>query len=152
MQAGAVGSTPRNRSMSANAQTVLVVEDDAAVRELVARLMQRAGYAVLKARHSDEALYFSVEFTGSIHLLITDLCMAPHFNGRRLAEMIRRDRPDIRVLYISGFVDDDAVVTEIELGLAHFLPKPFTPEILLESVRLAMAEPAMRIGNSVQES
>lgn len=135
------GASPQKRSTSAYPYTILLVEDDSVVRELVARQLQRAGYSVLKARHSDEALHFNGEFDGPIHLLLTDLCMAPHMNGRKLAERIRPSRPGMRVLYISGFVDDDIVVDEIEHGMANFLPKPFTPDILLESVRLALIQP-----------
>lgn len=135
------GALTQKRPPPPHPQTILLAEDDSVVRELVARQLQRAGYSVLKARHSDEAIQFNRDFDGPIHLLLTDLCMAPHRNGRELAGLIRPTRPGMRVLYISGFVDDDVVVDEIEHGLANFLPKPFTPDILLESVRMALVLP-----------
>ena len=122
--------------------TVLVVEDEGMVRDLVAGILQAHGFLVLKARQSSEALCFSEEFPGTIHLLLTDLCMPPHLNGRMLAERIRASRPGTPVVYMSGFVDDDHVVDEIQGGMAHFLPKPFSPESLMATVRLAMARAA----------
>lgn len=139
MPASVLGSGPLRRALSAGSSTVLLVEDEAAVRELVASLLQREGYAVIKARHSTEALLFNLEFTGDIHLLLTDLCMAPHANGRRLAEQVRASRPGIAVLYMSGFVDDPEMGRELQAGTALFLPKPFRPDVLVQTVRLALS-------------
>lgn len=122
--------------------TVLVVEDEGMVRNLVCGILQTHGYAVLKARQSIEALRFSDEFPGPIDLLLTDLCMPPHANGRVLAGKIRATRPGTPVVYMSGFVDDEHVVGEIQGGLAHFLPKPFSPEALMALVRLALSRAA----------
>ena len=119
--------------------TVLVVEDEGVVRDLVAGILKAQGFAVLKARHSTEALCFCEEYPGTIQLLLTDLCMPPHMNGRMLAGVIRATRPGVPVVYMSGFVDDDQVVGEIQGGLAHFLPKPFSPESLMATVRSALA-------------
>src|SRR5689334_10231622 len=95
------------KAHAAGSRTVLLVEDEASVRELVAAILTRAGFSVLKARHSAEALHFNHEYDGSIHLLLTDLCMTPHINGRQLAGLVRHTRPGIPVLYISGYVDDE---------------------------------------------
>lgn len=139
MQASAINLTPPTPSTSSNSMTVLLVEDDSIVRELVAHVLQSEGYFVLKARHSAEALYYCGEYAGPLHLLLTDFCMAPHMNGRQLAGTIRLSRPDIPVLYMSGAVDDEVLVQEVETGMAYFLPKPFNPHFLLECVRRAMA-------------
>ena len=102
-------------------------------------VLQREGYGVIKARQSTEALLFNVEFPGEIHLLLTDMCMAPHVNGRRLAEQVRAARPGIAVLYMSGFVDDPEMAREVADGSAVFLPKPFRPDTLMGSVRMALS-------------
>lgn len=122
--------------------TVLVVEDEGMVRNLVCGILQAHGYGVLKARQSIEALRFSEEFPGTIHLVLTDICMPPHLNGRILAGRIRASRPGTPVVYMSGFVDDDRVAEEIQGGQAHFLPKPFSPEALLSTVQQALAKAA----------
>lgn len=128
------------KAQATGSRTILLAEDEAAVRELVAAVLTRSGFHVLKARHSAEALHFNNEFDGSIHLLLTDICMAPHINGRQLAGLVRHNRPGIPVLYISGYVDDQQVVHELNQGLARFLPKPFSPDALLATVRLAMEQ------------
>jgi two-component system, cell cycle sensor histidine kinase and response regulator CckA len=140
MPAGILGLAPRKRFTPAESPTVLVAEDEGLVRDLVCRILQANGYAVLKAKQSTEALYFNGEFDGPIHLLLTDLCMPPHINGRMLAGQIRAVRPGIPVIYMSGFVDDDQVAGEIQKGMAHFLPKPFTPEALMATVQLALTK------------
>lgn len=134
-------SGPRRR-LSAGSPTVLLAEDEPSVRELAASLLQHYGYTVLKARHGVEALLFSLEFTGEIHLLLTDICMPPYLNGRRLAEQVRESRPGIAVLYMSGCVDDPGVAQEVESGLATFLPKPFRPETLVQTVRQVLSHHA----------
>ena len=140
--ADAAGLKSINRKLNPAGETILLVEDDAAVREFVAAVLKRDGYAVLKARHSSEALTFNDEFTGPIDLLLTDLCMPPHINGRRLAQAIREARPGIPVLYISGFVDDANLHQELASGQSRFLPKPFSPDALSECVRQALLRPA----------
>lgn len=141
MNASAIRPTSGNRSLLSNPPTILLVEDDPAVRNLVGQILRVKGYAVLKARHGAEALHFTVEYPGFIHLLLTDVCMGPYINGRLLAERIRAARPGIPVLYMSGFADDDEVAREVETGAAHFLSKPFTPHSLLDAVRKCVACP-----------
>lgn len=139
MPASVLGPRPPRRPLSAGSRTVLLVEDETPVRELVAAILQREGYAIIKARHSTEAALFNQEFPGEIHLLLTDLCMSPHPNGRQLAVQVRASRPGIAVLYISGFADDPEMAREVAKGAALFLPKPFRPEALVHSVRLALS-------------
>lgn len=140
MDAYSQPTPPESRTRRSQQTTVLVVEDDPGVRELVAAVLKRSGYLVLKARHSTEALHFHQEYDGSIHLLVTDLSMEPHLNGLQLAGLFRHGRPGIPVLYISGYVDDDRLMQEVENGQALFLSKPFTTDSLLETVRLALGE------------
>ncbi len=142
MPATVLDPSHRPRPSLSESPLVLLVEDDATVRELVTRVLRQEGYAVLKARHSTEALIFSGEFSGVIHLLLTDLCLTPHISGRKLAEFIRLSRPGIPVLYMSGLVEDGGVSEEVLRGEAGFLPKPFGPEALLRSVHLATHRPA----------
>lgn len=131
MTQGTAGNDPRT--------TVLVVDDEAAVVDLVARYLGDAGYRVLKARHSDEALDISAAWREDIHLLVTDVKMDPYMTGFQMAQCLRLMRVEIKVLYISGFVEDEMVRWEVESGAALFLQKPFTPEALLERVSKVLA-------------
>lgn len=121
--------------LSEKSPTILVVDDDASVRDLVTYLLEMDGYKVLKAKHSQEALLFEEEFSGPIHLLLTDFCMRPHPNGCELANRVRHHRPGIPVLYMSGYVEDDSLQQDLESSQAAFLSKPFSPSGLLECVR-----------------
>lgn len=115
--------------------TILVVDDDPAILEIVSGIIGAAGYNVLKARHSDEALDISAGWKGDIQLLVTDVKMDPSMTGFQLAQCLRLMRVELKVLYISGFVEDEMVKWEVESGVASFLPKPFLPQALLERVR-----------------
>lgn len=141
MQAIAKDPASRKRTLPTGLPTILLVENDVTVCNLVACLLQRDGYAVLKARQGAEALVFSEEFDGSLYLLLTDLSLGSRMGGRQLAGVIRRARPGIPVLYMSGMVEDEGVSEEILRGEARFLPKPFTTFALLEAVRLSLGRP-----------
>lgn len=119
--------------ISPAAQTVLLVEDEDAVRNLASTILIRNGYRVLEARAGDEALRISREHSGAIHALVTDVVM-PQMSGRQLADVIQTIRPDIKILYISGYSDD--VISHhaiLEPGTA-FLQKPFSPSALARTV------------------
>lgn len=141
MQAIASDPASRKRTQPTWQPTILLVESDATVCNLVACLLQHNGYAVLKAHQGAEALVFSDEFDGSLHLLITDLSLGSRMGGRQLAGAIRRARPGIPVLYMSGMVEDEGVSEEILRGEARFLPKPFSTFALVEAVRLSLGRP-----------
>ncbi|HWQ15764.1 MAG TPA: ATP-binding protein [Roseiflexaceae bacterium] len=116
-------------------ETILLVEDEAAVRALAARVLRAQGYTVLEAAHPDEALAIAaVQPAGSIHLLLTDVVM-PGMSGRALAEELLRRSPGIKALFISGYTDN-AIVHHgrLDPGVA-FLPKPFAPATLARRVR-----------------
>jgi two-component system, cell cycle sensor histidine kinase and response regulator CckA len=113
-------------------QTILLAEDDAAVRRLASTVLTNHGYNVVTARDGDEALEVARRHTGPIHLLITDVVM-PGLNGRDLAWRLEASRPDVRVLYISGYTENVLNRAGFESGLT-LLPKPFLPADLLRTV------------------
>jgi len=115
-------------------ETVLLVEDAAAVRAVTKQVLERQGYVVLEAPDGEAALRLAQQHRGPIHLLLTDVVM-PRVSGRELAERLTQVRPDMRVLYASGYTDDSVVRHGIlELGTAY-LQKPFSPESLARKVR-----------------
>jgi two-component system cell cycle sensor histidine kinase/response regulator CckA len=132
--------------------TVLVVDDEDPVRELIAYVLESHGYRVLRARHSREALFLHSGFPGAFDLLVTDICMHPHADGFDLARAILRDRPDLRVIYSSGFVDPERLKRELERSGALFLPKPFTPMALLDCVQRSLAAGAAVAESAMAES
>jgi two-component system, cell cycle sensor histidine kinase and response regulator CckA len=116
-------------------ETVLLVEDEAAVRELARSALEARGYCMLEARNGEEALRLAQEHGGEIHLLVTDLVM-PGMGGCQLAERLQTGRRAIRVLYVSGYAGD----VMLRHGGSHreaavLLQKPFTPRELLMRVR-----------------
>ncbi len=128
--------------MTGNAKaqtTVLVVDDDASIVAVVSGILEAAGYRVLKAVHSDEALDISSVFKEEIDLLVTDVKMDPFMTGFQLAQCLRLMRVEIKVLYISGFVQDEMVRWEVENAVAGVLQKPFTSQALLEKIRNMLA-------------
>jgi CheY-like chemotaxis protein len=122
--------------------TVLVVEDEDGVRELVRQVLTEQGYAVLTARHGRDALLLAERHERPIHLLVTDVVM-PEMGGRELVDRLTALRPELRVLYISGYSDDEILLRGVPAG-TRYLHKPFVAEGLMERVREAMegVEPA----------
>ena len=137
-----LGQRIRRRLGSKRSRNILVVDDDNAVRELMAMILEADGYTVLRARHSQEALFFNSEFQGQIHLLLTDYRMKPFENGLELARKVRATRPDIKVVFASEYVGNDNFQDEIESTTSIFLAKPFSPAGLLECVRQCLDIPA----------
>jgi len=126
---------------STGAETVLLVEDAARVREVVREILEISGYRILEAPHGAAALEISQRHEGTIHLMVTDVVM-PQMSGRELAQRLAPLRPEMRVLYMSGYTDD-AIVRHgiLEEGTA-FLSKPFTPDALAAKVRALLDAPA----------
>jgi len=115
------------------AETVLVVEDDAAVRRVVVRALGAHGYSVIEARNPGEALARIRSAGGEVDLLVTDVVM-PDVTGPELVAQARRVAPALRVLFVSGYTEDLRVLESIG-GTTGFLPKPFTPSVLCAKVR-----------------
>jgi two-component system cell cycle sensor histidine kinase/response regulator CckA len=119
---------------AAGTETILLVEDEDAVRAVARESLRRHGYRVLEARDAESALAIAAGFEGHIGLLLTDVVM-PGLSGRALADRLAPKRPGTRVLFMSGYTDD-AIVQHgvLEPGLS-FLQKPFTPDVLAQKVR-----------------
>ena len=114
-------------------ETVLLVEDEDAVRALAREVLRRHGYVVLEARHGVDALRMAERHPDDIHLMITDLVM-PHMGGRDLVERLAAVRPKMKVLFMSGYTDHALMHRDLTPGTA-FLQKPFTPEAFVRKVR-----------------
>ena len=115
-------------------ETILVVEDESGVRELVRKVLERHGYQVLMAAAPHEALELARHHDGPIHLLTTDVVL-PEMSGRSLAQQVVVARPQIRVLYMSGYTDNAIVHHGVLDADTPFLQKPFTPCALAKKVR-----------------
>ena len=123
-----LGAPPRGN------ETVLVVEDEEGIRELVKRMLTDAGYDALDAGHGKDALMVADRHSGPIHLLVTDVVM-PGTGGGDLARALRRKRPSLEVLYISGYADSEVLNRGVNRVEEAVLNKPFTGDDLLRRVR-----------------
>jgi len=121
-------------------ETVLVVEDDEALRELAREILQSHGYTVLEARHGGEALPIGERHAGPIHLLVTDVVM-PWMSGRELARRLMPAHPEMKVLYVSGYTENAVVHNGVLDPDTAFLQKPFTPDALARKVREVLDAP-----------
>jgi PAS domain S-box-containing protein len=115
-------------------ETILLVEDEDNVRALVRKTLERQGYDILDAGNARDARRLSREHPGPIHLLITDVVM-PRENGRQLAESLAAQRPELRVLYMSGYTDNAVLNHGVLATDAAFIQKPFSPATLSRKVR-----------------
>lgn len=122
------------RSTGNGQAVILVVDDDSAVREVAARVLQRAGFHVLQAGEGSEALEVARAHSGRLDLLLTDVVM-PGMNGRELGERLALERPDTRLLYMSAHTEDEVLVRGVRVAEMNFVYKPFTLEGLVQAVR-----------------
>ena len=118
----------------AQRETILVVDDEAGIRSLIAKILRREHYGVLEAGTASEAIAIAAAHGGAIQLLVTDV-MLPDRNGRQLAEKLVQALPKLKVMYISGFTDDESVRAGAFPPGARFLQKPFTLGALIGMVR-----------------
>jgi CheY-like chemotaxis protein len=121
-------------------ETILLVEDEEMVRRLGRTVLQNNGYNVLEASNGEEGLRIAQEHGAKqIHLMVTDVVM-PRMSGRELADCLEPIRPEMKVLYMSGYTDD-AIIRHgvLEQGMA-FIQKPFAPDALLRKVRDVLDE------------
>jgi two-component system, cell cycle sensor histidine kinase and response regulator CckA len=118
---------------SSGDETILLVEDEHGVRQMVREMLRRRGYRILEAADAVSAERIFAEHSSRIHLLLSDVVM-PNQSGRELAERLRAKDPHLRILFMSGYTDDAILHHRIESGTA-FLQKPFTPDALAGKVR-----------------
>jgi signal transduction histidine kinase/integral membrane sensor domain MASE1/CheY-like chemotaxis protein len=124
---------PKAPASGSSGETILIVEDDGAVRRLARDILTEAGYAIIEARDGEEALSRTLAHPSLVDLVITDVVM-PGLTGRELAARLAEAFPTIRVLYTSGYAKAATLTAGID-GTAPFLPKPFLPTDLLDKVR-----------------
>ena len=115
-------------------ETILLVEDEPTLRELITNVLTTAGYKVLSTHEPGEAISTTKKYQGVIHMLLTDVIM-PTMNGAQLALALRKDLPNMKVLYMSGYTTDFTAQHGIIGPGSHFLEKPFRPTILLQRIR-----------------
>jgi nitrogen-specific signal transduction histidine kinase/CheY-like chemotaxis protein len=138
VSSAAAFTTTDNRAASKEvkrgSETILLVEDEAAVRGLTSRILEKQGYRVIAAQHGREAMDIASREEGPIDLVLTDVVM-PGMNGRGLVERLTGIRPGIKSLYMSGYTDDDIIRRGFIEASKSFLQKPFTSDGLLQTVR-----------------
>jgi PAS domain S-box-containing protein len=127
-------SHPVLPALPGGAETVLLVEDETAVRALGRQVLEGYGYTVLEAADGRVALAVATAHPGPIHLLISDVVM-PHVGGRELAERLTATRPGCKLLLLSGYTDDAVVRHGVQAAEVAFLQKPFSPTALVRKVR-----------------
>jgi two-component system cell cycle sensor histidine kinase/response regulator CckA len=137
---GTVGDHPATtKPDKRGSETILLVEDEEAVRGLTSRILERQGYRVIAAEHGRAAMEIAAKEDGHIDLVLTDVVM-PGMNGRGLVERLSGIRPTIKSLYMSGYTDDDIIRRGFIEPSKSFLQKPFTSEALLQTVRKVLDE------------
>ena len=129
-----LGAAKPNTTAPTPTETVLIVEDEPAVRSTLSRILTRLGYAVLEAGHGGEAMRISAEHAGPIDLVISDVMM-PEMSGREFIDRFSVARPRSRVLFMSGYTDDEVVRMGLISGKHSFIEKPFTVEQITAKVR-----------------
>jgi two-component system cell cycle sensor histidine kinase/response regulator CckA len=123
-------------------ETLLLVEDEETVRDLAQEILTMTGYTVLAASEATDALRIAEHHRGPIHLLLTDMVM-PRMNGRELAERVSAMRPETKVLYMSGYAPEAILGRGLTNLIGPLLPKPFTPDDLLNKVREILDGPGL---------
>jgi PAS domain S-box-containing protein len=130
---GLFATTPRGT------ETILLVEDETGIRELAAEFLRRLGYMVLHGMDGDEALRIAEGHEDLIHLLVTDMAM-PNVGGKELAQRLRKVRPQIKVLFMSGYPDHPALAHGAGSVQTTVLQKPFSLDTLAQQVRTLLDE------------
>ena len=132
--------TPDPITDTRGTETVLVVEDEATLLKLAVRMLERKGYKVLQARDGLEGQTVANAHDGPIHLLLTDVVM-PNMGGKELAQKLLTTRPELKVLYMSGYTDNSIVHHGVIDKSAHFVQKPFGIDALAQRVRQVLNDP-----------
>lgn len=121
-------------------KSIIVVDDDAAVRRIASRILSEEGFAVLEASDGDEALQLAEQLGHSIGLVVTDIVM-PRVNGIELLEHLSRIRPALPVVLMSGYTSHE-LMNRALVAPCGILRKPFAPEALIDEVRRCLATAA----------
>lgn len=138
-------SPPVSATSGATAQraaaVVLLVEDEPSVRTVTRRMLELRGFTVLLAEHPEEALRVAESYPQPVDVLLTDVQL-PGMDGPELARQLRDSRPDLKVVFISGYPREDAFAHSTDDPAADFLQKPFTPKRLIEVLNRALSNNA----------
>ena len=133
----AIGESPVNSG--AERPMVLLVEDEPGVRAVAKRVLMRHGYSVIEAESGLDALTVSRTHLGPIHLVVTDAVM-PGMSGAETVRRLQEERPDLKVLFMSGHTEDEVLRRGIIGATMPFLQKPFTPDAFARAVRRVLDE------------
>jgi signal transduction histidine kinase len=134
-------SSPASMQPLGGSETILLVEDDVSVRILLRDALRKLGYRVIEAKQGLEACLLASQELDRLDLLLTDMVM-PGMGGRELAQHLMTIKPELRILFMSGFTDDVGILAGHEQGTSGFLQKPFTPELLARTVRKILDAPS----------
>jgi len=129
------------RTPSDSPPTILLVEDETALRGLMRRILERSGYKVLEAEHGAQALEQCELYDGAIDLVVSDIVM-PTMGGREMADRMRVVRPNSQLLFVSGFTDDEVLRQGIVITGSAYLQKPFSPAALVAKIGELLRAPA----------
>jgi CheY-like chemotaxis protein len=129
--------TAERRVPSSTGETILLVEDEDSVRRLARRVLESQGYTVLEAINGEDGLRIAQDYAGVIDLLLSDVVM-PEIGGRMLAERLSGTRPDVEVLFMSGYTDDDILRRGLLERGQRLIQKPFTATALAHEVRTVL--------------
>jgi two-component system cell cycle sensor histidine kinase/response regulator CckA len=132
--------SPRPHVAAPGQETILLVDDEEALRIAARRMLQRAGFSVLQASDGADALRVMAEHAGPVHALVTDVVM-PGLGGPELVRRLRAVRPDLPTLFISGYTEEGVRTQGVLQPDAAYLEKPFSPEELVRKVREVLARP-----------
>jgi CheY-like chemotaxis protein len=133
-------SVPPSTGTGKGSETILLVEDDEQVRTVACSILRRHGYRVLEASNGGEALLSCEQHTATIHLLLTDVIL-PKISGRQIAERLVALRPEMKVLFMSGYTDEAILQQGVLESDVAYLQKPLTPEKLTRAVREVLNRP-----------
>jgi len=146
-QAPTADATAPQGRLRQGSETILLVEDDSGVRNLVRHELVKTGYQVIEAKNGVEACLTATQQSYHVDLLLTDVVM-PGMNGRELAQHLSVIKPNLRVLFMSGYLDDISVNSGMDPHRTTFLQKPFTPDLLLRTVRALLDSSASATGSA----